>query len=75
MSDEERQALVEQAAAAWRPIDPLSGRARPHPAWLDLDDADRLAAFDAASEQRRQEAALDADGCSATVRAVLARIA
>jgi hypothetical protein len=75
MTEAQRQALIEQAAAAWRPIDPRSGRARPHPAWLDLDDADRLAAFDAASEQRRHEAALDAEGCSATVRAVLARIA
>jgi hypothetical protein len=69
MSDDEREALIEQAAGAWRPIDPRTGRARPHPAWLDLDDADRLEAFDRASEQRRLEAALDGDGWSAAVRA------
>jgi len=74
MSDEERQALIEQAASAWRPTDPLSERARPHPAWLDLDDADRLKAFDIASEQRRQEAALDREELSSTARAVLLRI-
>jgi hypothetical protein len=74
MSDEEREALIEQAASAWRPIDPLSERARPHPAWLDLDEADRLRAFDVASEQRRQEAALDGEEMSSTARAVLARI-
>jgi hypothetical protein len=74
MTDRERQALIEEAASAWRPTDPLTGRARPHPAWLDLDEADRLAAFDAAGEQRRHESALDPDGCSATVRAVLRRL-
>jgi hypothetical protein len=74
MTDEEREALIEEAASAFRPIDPLSGRARAHPAWHDLDDAGRLAAFEAAVEQRRQEAALDPEGASATVRAVLRRI-
>jgi hypothetical protein len=74
MSDDEREALIEQAASAWRPIDPLTGRARPHPAWLDLDPADRLEAFDVATEQRRQEAALDGGGLSATVLAVKRRL-
>jgi hypothetical protein len=74
MTDREREALVEQAASAYRPRDPLTGRARPHPAWLDLDDAGRLEAFDVATELRAMEAALDPDGLSTTARAVMARI-
>jgi hypothetical protein len=74
MTDREHEALVEQAASAYRPLDPLTGRARPHPAWLDLDDAGRLEAFDAATELRAIEAAADENGLSTTARAVLARI-
>jgi len=72
MNDRER--LIEEAASAWRPRDPRDGRARPHPAWLDLDPADRVAAFDEAARARRLEAALDPAGLSTTARAVLARI-
>ena len=71
MKDEE---LIEEAASAWRPRDPRDGRARPHPAWLDLDEAGRQAAFDEAARARQLEAALDRDGLSTTARAVLARI-
>jgi hypothetical protein len=71
MKDEE---LIEAAASAFRPRDPKDGRARPHPAWLDLDAAGRQAAFDAAAHARPLEAALDAAGLSTTARAVLARI-
>jgi hypothetical protein len=71
MKDEE---LIEAAASAFRPRDPRDGRARPHPAWLDLDAAGRQAAFDAAARARQLEAALDAGGLSTTARAVLARI-
>ncbi len=74
MSDAERQRLIEQAASAFRPRDPLDGRARPHPAWLDLDAAGRQEAFDEAARARRLEAALDPDGLSTTAHAVLARI-
>ena len=70
MTDRER--LIEEAAAAWRPL--TSGEIQPHPAWADLDPAGRLEAFDLARLQRRLEAALDQDGLSATARAVLARI-
>lgn len=66
--------LIEQAASAFRPRDPRDGRARPHPAWLDLDEAGRQAAFDEAARARRLEAALDPAGLSTTARAVLARI-
>ena len=66
--------LIEQAASAFRPRDPRDGRARPHPAWLDLDEAGRQTAFDEAARARRLEAALDPAGLSTTARAVLARI-
>jgi hypothetical protein len=74
MTRDEREALIEQAAAAYRPHDQRDGRARPAPAWLDLDAAGRAEAFDVATQARRLEAALDPDGLSTTARAVLARI-
>jgi len=74
MSERERELLVEQAASAHRTRDPLTGRARPHPAWLDLDEDGRLEAFDAAAETRALEAALDPESLSSTARAVLKRI-
>jgi hypothetical protein len=45
------------------------------PAWHDLSAEGREAAFDLATRMRAIEAALDPQGRSATVRAVLARIA
>ncbi|HEX4462312.1 MAG TPA: hypothetical protein VIA18_30255 [Polyangia bacterium] len=74
MTEAERDALVEQVAGAFRTRDPRDGRAQPHPAWRDLDDAGRAAAFDRAAASRTLEAALDPDGLSTTARAVLARI-
>ena len=74
MSARERQALIEAAASAHRARDPRDGRLRPHPAWLDLDEAGRVEAFDAAATARRIEAALDPGGLSSTAKAVLARI-
>lgn len=71
MSD--REALVEQAAGAWRPRDPF-GRVLAHPAWHDLDAAGRIEAWRRAVADRRIEAALDPGGLSSTARAVLARI-
>ncbi len=71
---DDRESLIEQAAGAFRARDPRDGRARPHPAWLDLDGAGREAAFEAAVEMRALEAALDPNGLSTTARAVLARI-
>ena len=72
-SDSDDEALIEAAAGAWRERD-RDGRARFHPAWWDLDDAGRRAAFEAARVSRALEAALDPDGLSSTARAVLARI-
>jgi len=68
-----REALIEAAAGAWRPVRP-GGAVGSHPAWHDLDAGGREAAYRAAVTARRMEAALDADGLSSTVRAVLARI-
>ena len=65
--------LIEEVASAFRPRDPrviayLS-------AWHDLSPAGREAAHDLAVRMREVEAALDPDGLSSTVRAVLGRIA
>jgi hypothetical protein len=70
---EDREALVEQAAAAFRARDP-HGRVLAHPAFYDLDEAGRAEAFALATRLRALEAALDPEGLSTTARAVLARI-
>ncbi len=69
----EREALVAAATTAFR-ARAADGRVLTDPAWLDLDEAARLEAFDATASLRSLEAALDPDGLSATARAVLARI-
>lgn len=68
MSDER----IEEATTAWRPR--LAGRIDLLPAWHDLDEDGRRAAFEETVAQRRLEAALDPDGLTSTARAVLARI-
>lgn len=73
MNGQPLEALVEATLSAHRERDP-SGRILPSGAWLDLAPDDREAAFDALVEARRLEAAWDADGLSATARAVLARV-
>lgn len=50
------------------------GEIRAHAAWHDLDVRGRVAAFEATRVQRLVEAALDPDGLSSTVKAVLERI-
>jgi hypothetical protein len=69
----EEQALIEAAAGAWRPRDPR-GELRFHPAWWDLDEAGRQAAYELARQSRALEAALDPGGLSTTAKAVMARI-
>lgn len=73
MTPADRELLVEQVAAAWRPRRP-GGGVGSHPAWHDLDDAGRLEAFEAARVARRLEAALDDEGLSTTGSAVMARV-
>jgi hypothetical protein len=69
----QNETLIEQVAGAHRDRD-VDGRVRSHPAWYDLDAAERLEAFDAAQRQRKLEAALDPEGLSTTIKAVLARL-
>jgi hypothetical protein len=65
--------LLEAATAAWRAISP-EGRLRPSPAWYDLAPMDRDRLHRRQLESRLLEAAVDPDGHSSTVRAVLARL-
>lgn len=69
----EEELLLEQVTSAHRERH-VDGSVRSHPAWHDLDDAGRVAAFDATVVLRSLEAALDAEGLSSSVRAVLGRI-
>jgi hypothetical protein len=70
---EDREALVEQAAGAFRARGP-HGDIVASPAFHDLDAAGREEAFAVAARSRTLEAALDPEGLSTTARAVLARI-
>ena len=64
--------LIAAYTTAHRDHDPRSLRG--HPAFYDLDEQGRLAAFDALERLRTMEAALDPDGLSTTAKAVLNRI-
>jgi len=66
--------LVEAAASAYRERD-RDGRILPSPAWHDLPAEARESLYEEQSSSRALERALDSEGLSATVRAVLARIA
>ena len=65
--------LIEQVTSAHRARD-LDGRVKSHPAWHDLGEAGRREAFEATALSRQVEAALDPQGRSTTVKAVLSRI-
>ncbi len=70
---EERDALIAAAATAYRERD-REGRLVPPPAWWDLAPEDREEAYRMQLLAREMERAMDREGQSATVRAVLARI-
>jgi hypothetical protein len=70
MTPAERARLVEEVVGAYREPDPRGG-VRPSPAFYDLDETARRQAFDEAIVSRALEAALDPDGESSTVKAVL----
>lgn len=72
-SDDERELLIEQVVAAWRP-EGRDGGVAGHPAWHDLDEAGREEAAARAMQARRMEAALDPAGLSTTAHRVLAKI-
>lgn len=65
--------LIEQVTSAWRPRN-RDGRIEGHPAWHDLSEDERVAAYRATAVMRRIEAALDRRGLSSTGRAVISRI-
>lgn len=69
----EEELLLEQVTGAYRERR-VDGTIRSHPAWHDLDDAGRKEAFEATLTLRKLEAALDEQGHSSTVRALLSRI-
>jgi hypothetical protein len=64
--------LIEEVAGAYRPRDPRSLSFLP--AWHDLSPEGREAAYELSLAMRRLEAALDPQGRSSTVHAVLGRI-
>jgi hypothetical protein len=69
----EEELLLEQVTSAHRRRR-ADGSVQSHPAWHDLDEAGRRAAFEETVLQRKLEAAMDADGLSTTARALLQRI-
>lgn len=66
-------ALVAAASSAWRPRD-RAGMVAPHPGFLDLGEAGRVRLHEVVEQLRVMEAGLDAEGLSATGRAVLGRV-
>ncbi len=72
-SGEDRDALIEAAATAYRERD-REGRLVPPPAWWDLAPEDREEAYRVQLLAREMERAMDPEGQSATARAVLARL-
>ena len=69
----DEETLIEEVAGAYRPRDPRQLAFLP--AWYDLSPAGREVAYARSVTQRRIEAALDPQGYSGTVRAVLGRLA
>lgn len=68
-----RDLLIEQVASAWRPRN-RDGVIQGHPAWFDLDEADRIAVYEVTVLLRQIEVALDPHGLSSTGHVVLQRI-
>lgn len=73
MTPEEKQQLIAAVTTAHRERDP-HGDIRWHRAWHDLDETERVEAFDETLRVRALEAATNPAGLSTTARAVLARI-
>ena len=71
--NDERDLLIASVTSAWRERD-ADGRAVPPSAWSDLAPDDRLLAFEAQVATRELERALDSEGFSGTVRAVMDRL-
>jgi hypothetical protein len=69
----DQELLLEQVVSAHRRRRP-DGSVASHPAWHDLEEAGRRAAFEETVLQRKLEAAMDPEGLSTTARALLLRI-
>ncbi len=72
-SQREQESLLEAAVTPYRERD-REGRLVPLPAWWDLSPEAREELFSRQLGRRALERAIDPDGQSATVRAVLARL-
>ena len=72
MDEKDRERAIEESASAWRPTSHLALPV--HPSWYDLDAEGREQAFEVARRSRLMEAALDSQGWSSTVHAVLQRL-
>ncbi|MBT8496227.1 MAG: hypothetical protein KJO07_24495 [Deltaproteobacteria bacterium] len=70
--DPQRNALIEAVTTAHR--ERVAGEIIDSSAWHDLDDSERVEAYERAVTQRRIEAAVSPSGQTSTVRAVLARL-
>ncbi|NWG12556.1 MAG: hypothetical protein HXY20_03375 [Acidobacteria bacterium] len=74
MTDDPKDLLIEETVSAFRERN-CWGRVLPSRAWWDLPPEDRDAVFERQLASRVIERALDPEGRSTTVRAVLARLA
>ena len=74
MTPGERDALIEAVTTAHRTIDPFTRMVRGHEAFHDLDDDARRVAYERTLATRAIEQALDPEGWTTTVRAVMARL-
>ena len=73
MTSEDRELLIARVTSAHRERSDR-GDVRPSPAWWDLDEEGRRAAYAATGVARALEAAADPRGWSSTVRALRARL-
>lgn len=73
MTDEPKDLLIEEAVSACRERNPW-GRVLPSRAWWDLPQKDRETLFARQLGSRIIERALDPNGRSTTVRAVMERL-
>lgn len=69
----EQELLLEQVTSAHRERG-FDGAIRQHPAWFDLDDEGRVAAYEATLALRKLEQAADPGSQSSTAKSILRRL-
>jgi hypothetical protein len=69
----EEELLLEQVLGAHR-ARAVDGSVKSHPAWHDLDASGRREAYEETLRLRQLEAAIDPQGHSTTVKALLSRL-